>query len=285
MRRNQGFSRAEWLQVLERNDIDNVSQKRLKDSIISGVPEDLRGRIWILLTKAEQLALRFNSDVFPKLCRQVEPSVRLQISKDLGRTFPEHAMFREKNGEGQRVLMNVLSAYANYDPEIGYCQGMSFIAGGLILQLQSEEPCFWTFVQIMYELNWRILYKDGFPRLDRLLAFIERDLEDEFPEIAAQFRKEDFSVMTCFTHYILTIFMSSAPLDVAPRIFDMFLFEGERMVKALILKMISLKKRHILQLRGTHLYNYLKHELVKDCFAEYSVATLFSPIEADEDSD
>ena len=48
------------------------------------------------------------------------------------RSFPEHEQFAEKGGQGQESLFNTMCAYSNADPEVGYCQGLSFV-GGLIL--------------------------------------------------------------------------------------------------------------------------------------------------------
>lgn len=46
---------------------------------------------------------------------------------------------------GQAALRRVLRAYSYYDPEVGYCQGMNFIAG-MFLTVMSEEEAFWLLV-------------------------------------------------------------------------------------------------------------------------------------------
>lgn len=46
---------------------------------------------------------------------------------------------------GQTLLRRVLRAYANYDEEVGYCQGMGFIAG-MFLTYMPEEEAFWQLV-------------------------------------------------------------------------------------------------------------------------------------------
>jgi Rab-GTPase-TBC domain len=46
---------------------------------------------------------------------------------------------------GQSKLRRVLKAYSTYDREIGYCQGMNFIAA-MFLTLVSEEQAFWMLV-------------------------------------------------------------------------------------------------------------------------------------------
>jgi hypothetical protein len=42
------------------------------------------------------------------------------------------------DGEGQNDLRNVLSAYAQYNPDLGYCQGMHCLAGCMLMQMPAE---------------------------------------------------------------------------------------------------------------------------------------------------
>lgn len=67
-----------------------------------------------------------------------------QIERDVDRTFPRHIIFIENNGSGQCALRRILHAYAALDPEVGYCQGMGFIAG-LLLTYMIEEDAFYCF--------------------------------------------------------------------------------------------------------------------------------------------
>lgn len=52
-----------------------------------------------------------------------------------GRTFPNHSYFMSPLGPGQLGLYNLLKAYSLLDEEVGYCQGLSFIAGVLLLHV------------------------------------------------------------------------------------------------------------------------------------------------------
>jgi TBC1 domain-containing protein 4 len=52
-----------------------------------------------------------------------------------GRTFPSHTYFSSPLGPGQLALFNLLKAYSLLDPEVGYCQGLSFVAGVLLLHV------------------------------------------------------------------------------------------------------------------------------------------------------
>ena len=52
----------------------------------------------------------------------------LQIERDLGRTYPRNPYFK-RDTEGFLKLRRVLRAYAAYEAEVDYVQGMNFIVG------------------------------------------------------------------------------------------------------------------------------------------------------------
>ncbi|CAG2203380.1 GAPCENA [Mytilus edulis] len=55
------------------------------------------------------------------------------IQRDINRTFPAHDFFKETGGLGQDSLYRISKAYSVYDEEIGYVQGISFVAASLLL--------------------------------------------------------------------------------------------------------------------------------------------------------
>lgn len=56
-----------------------------------------------------------------------------------GRTFPCHSYFSSPLGPGQLALFNLLKAYSLLDPDVGYCQGLSFVAGVLLLHVSKSN--------------------------------------------------------------------------------------------------------------------------------------------------
>lgn len=44
----------------------------------------------------------------------------------------------------------MLRAYFALDPDLGYTQGMNFIAAMLLMNIQDEEDSFWCLVYIMF---------------------------------------------------------------------------------------------------------------------------------------
>jgi hypothetical protein len=70
-----------------------------------------------------------------------------------GRTFPNHTYFSSPLGPGQLALYNLLKAYSLLDPEVGYCQGLSFVAGVLLLHVSD----FITWASVSVTWKWRVL--------------------------------------------------------------------------------------------------------------------------------
>ena len=56
----------------------------------------------------------------------------------LGTFDVDHVMFSEKDSAGQKNLRQVLQAYALFNPELGYCQGMGMIVGLLLMRMNPE---------------------------------------------------------------------------------------------------------------------------------------------------
>ena len=58
-------------------------------------------------------------------------------------------LWPEDSACGNNKLYNVLLAYANYDNEVSYVQGMNYIVGMLLFYNQDEEQVFWCLYQLM----------------------------------------------------------------------------------------------------------------------------------------
>lgn len=61
---------------------------------------------------------------------------------DVPRTMPRNKSFCSDDNRIRESLEQVLTAFSLHAPDIGYCQGFNFLAGGALLYLQ-EEDAFW----------------------------------------------------------------------------------------------------------------------------------------------
>lgn len=122
----------------------------LSRKIRAGVPPPLRGVVWQSVSGARDLGLEAEYD---RLSGASSPYEGL-IGKDLGRSFPGVDMFRDSDGDGQRMLGRVLKCFSLYDAKIGYCQGLGFLVGPLLMHM-ADKQAFCVLVRYVYLLCLR----------------------------------------------------------------------------------------------------------------------------------
>lgn len=105
------------------------------NKIRGGIPPPLRGVVWMSIAGARD---RLLEDEYERLSGESSPYENL-IGKDIGRSFPGVEMFRDPDGDGQKMLGKVLNCFSLYDQKIGYCQGLGFVVGPLLMHMKDSE--------------------------------------------------------------------------------------------------------------------------------------------------
>ncbi|OMJ88847.1 hypothetical protein SteCoe_9151 [Stentor coeruleus] len=260
------YSSEEWEKILQIGVIHNFDQDRLKVSMKSGIPDNLRKEIWLFLTRSRLAAA---PNVYLRLLSEPDDSVMSRIQRDLHRTFPS---MKELNLQS---LCNILIAYSQFDMEVGYCQGMGFVAGVLLLVIEEEELVFWSLVYIMYDKNWRAVYLNNTPKLNQLLTELESNIKQGLPKVYKRMCKEGVQ-MVMLSQYFITILAYKVKNRFAVRVMDMFLCIGEQVIIKSLYTMLRLKQEKILKLKNEYLFRYLIETLVSECYDEYHTTTLFA---------
>lgn len=219
-------------------------KEELECLVQGGVPMALRGELWqaFVGVKARRvenyyqdlLALGTNPGNNAEDKSTVNPIIdtaclpenwRGQIEKDLPRTFPGHPALDE---DGRNALRRLLTAYARHNPCVGYCQAMNFFAG-LLLLLMPEENAFWTLVGILDN------YFDGYYseemiecQVDQLV--LEVLVREKFPKMVNHLDYLGVQVAWVTGPWFLSIFMNMLPWESVLRVWDVLLFEGNRVM-------------------------------------------------------
>ncbi|GFX47453.1 rab GTPase-activating protein 1-like [Trichonephila clavipes] len=217
------FELEGWAEVLQRWRL-NLKQrpKQLTPLVRRGIPEALRGEVWQLL--AGCIDDRQIVDTYKNLISK-ESTCGSVIQRDINRTFPAHDYFKTIGGIGQESLYKICKAYSVYDPEIGYCQGQSFLAAALLLHIP-EEQAFSILVKIMFEYGLRNFFKNGFEELHLRLYQLEKLIEERIPELHAHFTDLGIEMHMFASQWFLTLYTSKFPLVVVFYILDLFLLDG-----------------------------------------------------------
>jgi len=133
--------------------------------------------------------------------------------------------FKLKEGVGQRALYNVLKVYSIMDPEVGYCQGMSFLSAMLVTHL-NETDAFWVLVSLLKGYNLRGLFMHNLPLLKHYLFRFYYLVYSYMPELARHLEAESVRPLYYCAEWFSTLYSYNVPMVVTARIWDVLLFEG-----------------------------------------------------------
>eukprot|EP00035_Acanthoeca_spectabilis_P026308 m.462155 g.462155 ORF g.462155 m.462155 type:complete len:508 (-) comp22532_c0_seq1:77-1600(-) len=223
----------EWSAAIK--DWDVVHRKRFRqiiDLTVKGIPTGLRGMVWTLLVSTARTSAEAKrstdgvhddtpKEAYPVLMERDSPHEKL-IVRDIARTYPGNAFFQD--GVGQETLLRVIKAYANYDIEVGYCQGSPFIVGALLLHVP-EEDAFDLFVTMMREYKLRGLFRPSMADLPLRLFQFNQLFSQIFPELYAHFEDISVPVSSFASQWFLSMFGTVLPLEAVFRILDLFLLD------------------------------------------------------------
>uniref|UniRef100_A0A4W3I9L1 TBC1 domain family member 4 n=1 Tax=Callorhinchus milii TaxID=7868 RepID=A0A4W3I9L1_CALMI len=216
-----------------------------------GVPRQHRGEIWKLLAEQHQLRHQLppkqqpNDTPYKELLKQLTTQQHA-ILIDLGRTFPTHPYFSAQLGAGQLSLFNLLKAYSLLDQEVGYCQGLSFVAGILLLHM-SEEDAFRMLKFLMYDMGLRRQYRPDMIILQIQMYQLSRLLHDYHRDLYCHFEENEISPSLYAAPWFLTMFASQFPLGFVARVFDMIFLQGSEVIFKVALSLLGSHKPLILQ--------------------------------------
>ncbi|XP_052539291.1 TBC1 domain family member 1 isoform X4 [Tympanuchus pallidicinctus] len=225
--------------------------EKIHSAVGQGVPRHHRGEIWKFLAEQYHLKHQFPNKQQPKdtpykeLLKQLT-SQQHAILIDLGRTFPTHPYFSAQLGAGQLSLYNILKAYSLLDQEVGYCQGLSFVAGVLLLHM-SEEDAFKMLKFLMFDVGLRKQYRPDMTILQIQMYQLSRLLHDYHRDLYNHLEEHEIGPSLYAAPWFLTMFASQFPLGFVARVFDMLFLQGSEAIFKVALSLLGSHKPLILQ--------------------------------------
>ena len=255
-----------WANVV--NDYESVVQNNshaLHSKIAAGIPKEVRGIVWQLVAQSKNYELE---EFY--LTLKSETSIHEKaIKRDLTRTSFYTAVDAVSKGED---LYNVIKAYSLFDPDVGYTQGMIFVAVPLIMNMTDSE-CFCLLVTMMKDYRLRDLFCPDMRGLHRQLYQFDRLLEQNSPLLYNHLVKQGIKSSMYASQWFLTFFAYKFPLEIVLRIYDIVITHGiEALLKFAVNlmlqnenKLLSLKFDKLLEFLKDHLFNrYVNDEFVDE---------------------
>lgn len=271
---------ATWNKILENGD-EAVDLKTLTEAVKAGIPKAKRGEIWVFLAKQHNLHSPPDGEQLwrEKTYQEIKEGSTCHqhsIFIDLGRTFPSHPYFSPPLGHGQLCLFNILKAYSILDEEVGYCQGLSFVAGILLMHMKEEEA-YDILRFMMYTLGVRKQYKPDMQDLQTQFYMLSRLLHDYYKPVYEFLLELEITPTLYAAPWFLTLFASHFPVGFVARVLDMMFLQGMEVVFKVILLLLGSCQEELLVSDGLEgAVEVMKTSLAP--FAEQNVEWLVSQV-------
>lgn len=298
----------EWKKVLRREHRDSVPFDALRLNIRDHFPDSLRPRIWAFLCgdfikkRRKQLGTHYYQGLIEN---KLHAKVERDIEKDVLRTFTNEPEFAaDSRGSLRDSLTRVLRAMVTHDPELGYVQGMNFIAAGVLFglnpsnysnlcfsfgqsfyprksdkkhELNFEKMAFWVLLYIFEELNWREVFGQNFAKLRALFGSFETKMsQSSLMSCFAGLEEVGIRFFDVFSPWFYSLMINKFPLLDSPRIVDIFLLETESGLIDLLIRLLCFSKKELVSLRDnpSKLLSFVQDDMVQ--FVLLSTDKLYS---------
>ncbi|EAY16617.1 TBC domain containing protein [Trichomonas vaginalis G3] len=219
-------------------------REKLCEFIRHGIPDSCRERAWKIILQPDFLNPLADTSVdLDSLINKGATSVWRTIEADLDRTMPNCPMFY--NDKCLNSLRRILKAYSNQDPELGYTQGMSFIAAMLLLYLD-ENTAYNCFAKLMSGEKHllRNHFLPGFPRYKEILKIWDVVFRAKYPKVHEHLLRLNCDSNFYTPSWFLTGFLNvEFPPIIRLHIFDCWIEFGSRALLSFALVIISRNKK------------------------------------------
>lgn len=219
---------------------------KIKSLCRKGIPQSLRGRVWCSLSGSSIYAKSFPDDYYTSLLTKPPLPIYEIIDRDIHRCYPTHSLFTEPNGQGQEWLRIVLRAYAQHNPSLGYCQGMGFIAGLLLMYIPPEEA-FWVLV-VLVDKYFMDYYEENMSQI-RIDAGVFSKLIPKVvsKKLSKHLDRNDVEPIMYITQWFLTGYTMLLPWEVVLRVWDVLFLEGPKILFRVGLGVLSVCESRLLK--------------------------------------
>uniref|UniRef100_T1IW08 Rab-GAP TBC domain-containing protein n=1 Tax=Strigamia maritima TaxID=126957 RepID=T1IW08_STRMM len=252
-----------WQYLLDHTNTVKKSGK-VKRYVRKGIPSEHRGLMWATVSGVLELRDQ-NPDTYTKalsvkkneeLINAISIGTIMVIIMDFlnskliyvfrhSKNLPRQCIFQKMDEGHLGSLFNVLVAFAHYHTEIGYCQGLNYIAGLLLLVVKDEEITFWLLTKLVSDIVPNYYTK----KMDGLLQDIEvlsQLVSIKMPQIAAHIEKVDVTWPLIVTKWFVCLYAEVLPIETILRIWDCLFYEGNKILFRVALTLLKIHQDKIL---------------------------------------
>ena len=220
------------LKIIEINKSSNSLNNIIKKSILIYTP----------LSKLSKIMLQKN---YFDLLYEVNEKYEVDIKKDLLRTLPDDISFKYGK-ENYNKLYHILSAYSNYNKNIGYAQGLNFLAAICLCIFKDEIDSFIFLDGLIQKFKFENLFGIKNDELNVKLKEIECCVDKWCPEIKKYLQTKllNYDFFTC--KWMITLFSNSMNIKYLFQLWDYMIIFGWKFFKFFVIAVIKFNEIKIL---------------------------------------
>lgn len=288
-----------WIKEILPNWSYIKSNKNIKNYFYEGIPSSIRGKVWMLCIgnkfsitkdyydieakKSIQLLIKSKTkkeypedldekegynlsslsnntkklySFYIKKTFDKEKSINL-IDLDIERTFPYLGVFKKESQLGES-LREILRVFVVTRPDIGYVQGLSYIAGTLLLQMDTFQT-FICFMNIILSPNILPFYRLDEKNIRKRLELFNDIFKCNLPDLFYHFQKMEVLPEHYLLEWLMTLFTRSIHIDIAVRIWDVYMIEGIIALYKSAIVIFSYHEKEFLRMDFSEILNCLKN--------------------------
>ncbi|XP_043924008.1 TBC1 domain family member 16 [Protopterus annectens] len=229
-----------WLNHLNESGQVEEEYKLRKAIFFGGIDVSIRGEVWPFLlhyyswdsTSEDRENLRMMKkkqyqdiqqkrlSMSPAEQKEFWRNVQFTVDKDVVRTDRSNQFFKGEDNPNVEAMRRILLNYAVYNPEMGYCQGMSDLVAPILTEVQDESDTFWCFVGLMQNTIFNSSPRDD--DMEKQLMYLRellRLMHPRFYQHLVSLGEDGMQMLFCH-RWILLCFKREFPDAEALRIWE-----------------------------------------------------------------
>ena len=191
-----------------------------KNLLLGGIPLALRPKVWAECSGALSSKVPGHYEEMIRSPPKDEVIIQ-QIAMDIPRTLTDNIYFRQ--GDGMAKLSEVLLAYSQRNPEVGYCQGMNLIAANLLLVMPTAEDAFWMLATLVEKILPDKYYGHNLLTSRADQAVLRQYVGTVLPNLSAHLEDLSIDLEALTFQWFLSVFTDCLSAEALFRVWDVML--------------------------------------------------------------